>query len=126
MSNEIKWLPPLYDVHTVDVSDHPLRWQEGYANLRCKTRSGVPSKWCWDATVHGYANTEEEAKAAAARAVLALPPKVLALLREARESVVALADEYESLMLATETEETQRELARQIDALLKQYEETLP
>jgi hypothetical protein len=49
--------------------------------------------------------------------------QLLDLLREARESVIALADEYESLMLATETEEKQRELARRIDAVLagRQY-----
>jgi len=51
--------------------------------------------------------------------------KLIALLREARESVVALADEYESLMLATETEEKQRELARRIDAALAEADAAL-
>jgi hypothetical protein len=40
------------------------------------------------------------------------------LLREARESVLALADEYESLHLSVDIEEKQRELARRIDAAL--------
>lgn len=48
------------------------------------------------------------------------------LLREARESVIALADEYESLMLATETEEKQRELARRIDAALAAHRDEVP
>jgi hypothetical protein len=48
------------------------------------------------------------------------------LLREARESVVALADEYDSLMLAPETEEKQRELARRIDAALAEHESATP
>jgi hypothetical protein len=48
--------------------------------------------------------------------------ELLDLLREARESVIALADEYESLMLATETEEKQRELARRMDEAIAQYE----
>jgi hypothetical protein len=52
--------------------------------------------------------------------------KLLDLLREARESVIALADEYESLMLATETEEKQRELARRIDAALAERQDKPP
>ena len=47
---------------------------------------------------------------------------LVALLREALESVNALADEYESLMLATETEEKQRDLARRIKAALAETE----
>jgi hypothetical protein len=52
--------------------------------------------------------------------------ELLDLLREARESVIALADEYESLMLATETEEKQRDLARRIDAALAERQDKPP
>ena len=54
------------------------------------------------------------------------PAELIDLLREARESVVALADEYELLMLATETEEKQRELARRIDAALAAHDDRDP
>ncbi len=48
--------------------------------------------------------------------------ELVSLLREALESVNALADEYESLMLATETEEKQRELARRIKTAIEKAE----
>lgn len=51
------------------AAEYGLQYANNYdganTTLRIAPRSGVKGKWAWDATVYGYADTEEEAKAAA-------------------------------------------------------------